>query len=129
MTDSPRAVNTEADKANKVVNWIFHFLMQLAINVAEGKFPFLKIWPLGWIIESLGRYAEEQLSKPVRQEATHQVIKYQIDSQVHGTTDATEDLRVAILSRDQDAIKKANDKFNEKWGNLIHDDGFSTNAH
>ena len=125
----PQAVNTVADNTNSFIQAVIRFFVDLGIALAKGKFPWLNVTPIKQFINWVASKAVTKISLPPKQLATEIIIDDQMEIKVGEAHDSRDNLKQALASGDKDAIKKASDDFDEKYGNLVHYDGSSTNAH
>lgn len=125
----PQAVNTTADNTNSVIQWIINFIVNLAVALARGQYPWLNVWPVKDVINWLAAKLVVKIALPVKQLATEIVIDDQKEIKVIDAHAAKAGLASALKSGDKDAIKKASDNFDQKYASLVHYGGSSTNAH
>lgn len=127
---SPQATDPKLEKMNSWIQKIWDWLVDLAIKVLAGKFPYLNIPPLSWVFSWIVKRNLRNVSIYIKQVATESVIDRQTKDQVEHAEKARDTLKDELNKkvRDPEALRKANEEFNKRYADLIHYDGHASNV-
>jgi hypothetical protein len=124
MGDTPTTVNKPAQSVANMINFAIY---DVAVNVAEAaaisQVPFLGLPVIKQVFHFVLSKMAGLIYVPLATGSIFTVIKIQTDSQKKEYAEAEGKLRLANLSGDPEAIRKATDEFKKSFRRLVHYDG------
>ena len=123
MGDTPQTKNNWAASLNGVAHTIFTLGLTAGKESIKTYLPWLRLPIVSWIFDFIVNRFGNAIDQEIQMHLTFLVIDIQTANELKAYQEATELLKKANATKDQDAINKAKEEYKKKLADLVHFDG------
>jgi len=123
MGEIPTTKNNWAASLNGVAHTIFTLGLTAGKETIKTYLPWLRLPVISWIFDLIVNRFGDAIDQEIQMHLTFLVIDIQTANELKAYQAATEELKKANETKDQDAINKAKEEFKKKLADLVHFDG------
>ena len=123
MGETPTTKNNWAASLNGVAHTIFTLGLTAGKETIKTYLPWLRLPVISWLFDLVVNHFGDAIDQEIQMHLTFLVIDIQTANELKAYQAATEALKKANETKDQDAINKAKEEFKKKLADLVHFDG------